>query len=1503
MATSFEELEKIWGNQAAQQAPEAAPQVSEPDPNAPDRVTIFPQAQSARVDAIRERRAKGLFGDTIQEAERIKGQQSSYVETAVSQGIPRELAVKQYEETQKAYVPTKERASVKDVEFTASPTALSPKGRNILGQTIEIGKEIQDALTKEWRQNHRNAVPPKDIQENIRITSEGMAEIIREDPSATAILRDAYMGVKLVADIPMVAASAVYNSGSLLRYAADTVNNLATRGETKYSKSGKEVLQALTKTYVSIHDGIVPDALSNARVTQSIFKQMYKGKDGTGLELPESVANRMVDINRESAGAGARLAQFFASSIGINGALTLARKLGGRSATRQMQKYYESTWSAKHAAETGTKAVPLKSLDKAAFGKFVDDFVEDTSGVGFRFQGESNFAVAPALRDITRLVTGPTRLGKPIKRAQIRESLYQQEAARTGEVARRVGRAANLNPIAARVAILKQQDKKVNALYQQQNAAYASGNYQQARALHERIATAEARRFGYKTGLVTPATQNMVLSEVGAYVGFETAREFNEDLAFLFILGGAFMGPQAIPYTLEKVREYAGRTFLKNARRGGTFNEIFKKYDPQDVERFFAGKSAAKFYFTAEDGTRKFASKQQKALLTSLRNSLDRTNMSDQVATRMARLGELQDKLKELNVSEEQFKLTIDKITGLTPLIALRETTKAKRSLTNVFGALRRDELVSQVEIVKLEADALMSLKNTLDEILPDSIPNEMLPDIVNDFKRAATLLVEDRYRLIRADLTRVKGLLATLEKKDRSIPALVRGEPSDQPLYTQLTELENKLTRMLKQVDEQVGAKSDERLIPALDEAQAADAAIDAAAAESRQAAEVVVGHNFRRETAGNPMDRLVDLAEQFLDTIGSNFSYRFDQFFNKVEGVNSDANKVAEKLYDIMDADINKAELFAGVTPKAQHLNSLRGVIEDAYKQPMMEWAAKKGFDLETIQQQVAQVGGYYKYYQAVSGKYDDVPAVQISVRDMDLIRRGLNDMRGKINPKQSAAYKELGESIDNDINTALNKFDLEQKGLTGVTIKKPTAEKGTAKEFAELRDEYFKEYMRRKDTRIGELISGTPKKKEVRDYNVKDWDFLRLDRSVVDRDAANDVFAELSKFFGRNVDDTSGAEGVRRDLNPETKFEGLHTRDADGNAAVSDFEVGPRLSAILNDMQKESLEKLKIFKGARTDEGDLGTIARRAGTEPSDTAINLQEARLSESFNGLIDSLSDGVATSLKDLARKNKGLSDKIAGMKSNFSAIKDEFADQFETYKQISRAIDQSLASQIQGVKSIDELVDALLRPGSTEINNIRKLVDEMADRIDGYSKEAIEDVFRDAVSKVIKKRVLSGGQVMGPEGTPQQVFDYDAFSQILRDSKQNLEVIFDTKHVDDMIGIADIMSVILTKIDAPAGVGTYQIKTLSPSSVMSRIYAVSRGVVSFRYVASEAALLIYGRNKQDELIAMMNDPVLADMFFKVLTSRRPLPANETKPEAFLRALARASAYDEAQGEE
>jgi hypothetical protein len=167
------------------------------------------------------------------------------------------------------------------------------------------------------------------------------------------------------------------------------------------------------------------------------------------------------------------------------------------------------------------------------------------------------------------------------------------------------------------------------------------------------------------------------------------------------------------------------------------------------------------------------------------------------------------------------------------------------------------------------------------------------------------------------------------------------------------------------------------------------------------------------------------------------------------------------------------------------------------------------------------------------------------------------------------------------------------------------------------------------------------------------------------------------------------------------------------------------------------------------------------------------------------------------------------------------------------------------------------------------------LIDGLSETVEGVSRDEVLEVLRDAVSKRLKRQIFSGDTAIDPEGNVARGFDYTEFSRLIDESAENLKVIFDDKHLEDLKGVADIMSVILAKVDAPSGVGTYQIKTLSPSSIMSRIYAVSRGVVSFRYVASEAALLIYGRNRQDELISMMNDPALADIFFKVLTSRRP----------------------------
>lgn len=130
----------------------------------------------------------------------------------------------------------------------------------------------------------------------------------------------------------------------------------------------------------------------------------------------------------------------------------------------------------------------------------------------------------------------------------------------------------------------------------------------------------------------------------------------------------------------------------------------------------------------------------------------------------------------------------------------------------------------------------------------------------------------------------------------------------------------------------------------------------------------------------------------------------------------------------------------------------------------------------------------------------------------------------------------------------------------------------------------------------------------------------------------------------------------------------------------------------------MQKESLGRLPIFRGVRVDEGDIGTAARQIGEETPTVAASLQEARISDIFNGLLDPTDDALSRSLRDAAMNNKTLSNKIIEQKQTFVTIRDQFSDQFRRYENIERMIDQTLARRISGVRSVDELADELYVP-------------------------------------------------------------------------------------------------------------------------------------------------------------------------------------------------------------
>ena len=91
-------------------------------------------------------------------------------------------------------------------------------------------------------------------------------------------------------------------------------------------------------------------------------------------------------------------------------------------------------------------------------------------------------------------------------------------------------------------------------------------------------------------------------------------------------------------------------------------------------------------------------------------------------------------------------------------------------------------------------------------------------------------------------------------------------------------------------------------------------------------------------------------------------------------------------------------------------------------------------------------------------------------------------------------------------------------------------------------------------------------------------------------------------------------------------------------------------------------------------------------------------------------------------------------------------------------------------------------------------------------------------------------------------------------------------------------------------VTAPKNIHAHAVKSLSPSSIISRIYAVNRGVVSSKYVITEAGLIYFRKKKAAEMAAILENADLMYHMNKILETRNFLPQAENK--AFVEALKR-----------
>ena len=184
----------------------------------------------------------------------------------------------------------------------------------------------------------------------------------------------------------------------------------------------------------------------------------------------------------------------------------------------------------------------------------------------------------------------------------------------------------------------------------------------------------------------------------------------------------------------------------------------------------------------------------------------------------------------------------------------------------------------------------------------------------------------------------------------------------------------------------------------------------------------------------------------------------------------------------------------------------------------------------------------------------------------------------------------------------------------------------------------------------------------------------------------------------------------------------------------------------------------------------------------------------------------------------------------------------------------------------------------------TETDGIAKVLDQQK-QLDVFAPETLEGVF-EANERLLEKIIPARGVTVNKLNAKNQMEptrlspqDYleelKRFSRLLRIYSENQNV------------------------TAPKNLFAHSVKSLSPSSIISRLYAINRGVVSTKYVITEAALIQLRKRKAKEMKAILENPDLMYHMNKILESRNILPPAENS--AFLKALQRTIIH--AEGEE
>ena len=282
--------------------------------------------------------------------------------------------------------------------------------------------------------------------------------------------------------------------------------------------------------------------------------------------------------------------------------------------------------------------------------------------------------------------------------------------------------------------------------------------------------------------------------------------------------------------------------------------------------------------------------------------------------------------------------------------------------------------------------------------------------------------------------------------------------------------------------------------------------------------------------------------------------------------------------------------------------------------------------------------------------------------------------------------------------------------------------------------------------------------------------------------------------------------------------------------------------------------------------------------------------------------------GLKTSIISLAQKNKSVSDLMDNLEADVSdavekIVKAEGIAQAELGRDLQNTIEAQLAniagSQGNAARFVDILRTNLNLADETAsgLNKFDDVVDNIYNnlnkesvlykRLEGMSLLERRKEIKNSIANKIKEEALqvSKGDVIGTGGArgeaplnevrPERLFEY------LSDNENVLKQVLDgTEHYQELLDFATFTSRVGPFSFKPIGleIATKTPGGLAMESLLSRAYAVNRGVISLKYVAGEILIRKMRIRKLSALKAMLNSKETAEILSSIIrTGKLPTP--------------------------